>query len=602
MTKRLRLFAAWMLLILLVSACSTTQTPTSSTPILPPLPTPDVPPLETIDEAIRRWENSGNDSYYLEVEEKTSQRNDIYRVVVKDGQVRAAQQLTISPEGISEPMPFDLEQAQNQYTVDALLARLRRDATGGGAAPLNMRIIFDESNGFPNVVNAEALPSYTDQGSIQLNRQHSYSLIGDIKALLEDSARAGEEPVLFLTRSNGPEAWCDSLQVFSDGGSKYADDCRQESLPIDAPGNLMEQLAELQANFDVLDETRGTGGQIEHLVITGTGSEPPDAQAIQQSWALAERLHEILSYPLGAGVVLMYIENNDILGMDMQLQSVQPARISVRGELRGGAITRDASWLSYSDDQGLRAQDISTGTIESLLAQPGDGSYYVPRMYSSQNSLLVSKIPATDGGLFELSTIDPDSTKTELPIPAGIAGYGCDTGAAWSPDGSQIAVTGLGYGAPCNIHPGLTIIDLETSQANKIVERAVLDGIDTGSTILAGARNPAWSPDGEWISFSLDEDTTNPLNFPARLYVVHPDGRGLAPITTNTRGIADNPVWAPDGRLFFSLRNVSTEENGVYQYDIVSGEATLFLAGENLQPVSISPDGQFLVYADAGSR
>ncbi len=407
MKKIMRLFAAWLLIAVLISACSTTATLTPTTSNLPPLPTPDVPPLETIDEAIQRWENSGNDSYYLEVVEKSNQADDMYRVVVKDGVVRAAQHLTITPQGVGEPESFSLETAQNNYTVDALLARLRRDAAGGGAAPLNMRIVFDKSNGLPTVVTAEALPSYTEQGTIELNRQYSYSMVSTIKALIEDSARAGEDPVLYLTRSNGPEAWCDSLKVFADGGSKYGDDCRQEALPIQTPNNLMQQLVDLQTKFDVLDETRGPDGQIEHLVITGTGTQPPDAQTIQQSWDLADRLHEILSYPLGAGVILMYLQNNNILGMDMQLQTVQPARIYKSGQLRGAAMSLDGNWLSFSDDQGMRAQETGTGDAKSLLAQPADGSYYVPRLWNTQDDLLVTLIPATDSEPIEFFCDQP---------------------------------------------------------------------------------------------------------------------------------------------------------------------------------------------------
>jgi Tol biopolymer transport system component len=124
-----------------------------------------------------------------------------------------------------------------------------------------------------------------------------------------------------------------------------------------------------------------------------------------------------------------------------------------------------------------------------------------------------------------------------------------------------------------------------------------LSGDSSGEELPAGARNPRWSPTGDWIAFSLDEDATSQLEFPSRLYVVHPDGRGLAPITANTRGQADYPVWAPNGFLYYGLSGTNTDANGIYRYDVSTGEAVLLIPGEDLQPISISPDGQFLAYS-----
>jgi TolB protein len=53
----------------------------------------------------------------------------------------------------------------------------------------------------------------------------------------------------------------------------------------------------------------------------------------------------------------------------------------------------------------------------------------------------------------------------------------------------------------------------------------------------AGAQNPAWSPDGQWIVFSLARGGT------ANVYVVRPDGTSLTQITTEPGVDQQHPVW-----------------------------------------------------------
>lgn len=48
--------------------------------------------------------------------------------------------------------------------------------------------------------------------------------------------------------------------------------------------------------------------------------------------------------------------------------------------------------------------------------------------------------------------------------------------------------------------------------------------------------------------------------------------------------------------LYYGLSEANTEENGIYRYDIETGRSTLIIPGENLRPVSISPNGEFLAY------
>jgi hypothetical protein len=590
-----RLILFFGLLSLALSACTAT-TSQQATPPPPALPTAKVPPVSEIDAAWQRWKDSGNRNYFFEVEERTPSMDRKLSLVVVDGQVRAAQVQNLQAGAFSEAAALPLAEAQG-YTVDALFDRLRKDALGQGGSAVNLQVLFDKATGAPSLAIAEAILSYAPDGSAQLDRAYSYNLVTRLQALIEDTNSVGKEPLLVLTRSNGPQAWCDSLRIFTDGSSLYSDDCRQTALPLTVPGHLMEKLrAELSA-FASLEDVRQQGDQIERLVIQGGGTGPAAPETAQRVWTLTDQLHELLSYPLGAGVTLMYIQNNTVLGMDMVRQIVQPAKLNLSGMLHGLAISPDQKWLAYSDDQGVRAINIGENQDRRLLPAPEGGGYYQVRGWSQQNRLLVSQVPADGQGDYRLGWISfTEPQWHDLPLPEGLASYGCDGGAAWSAQGDRVAVSGQEYGAACNLSAGLTVVDLETQTAGRIVARSINSGEQGAPALTASVRNPAWSADGEWIAFSMDEDAAALQEFPSRLYVVHPDGRSLAPVSANSRGRAEHAVWSPKGLLYYAVSGETAELNGIYRYDVSSGENVLFLAGDDLRPLSISPDGQFLAY------
>lgn len=586
-------------LTLIASACST-PTPIATEVQLPLLPTPDVPSIEEVDAAIETWQNSGTTDYYYEIEEETQTGPLSIRLLVEDSEIRVAQGVDYQADGsLGEPYSISLDQAQ-EYTVDALLSRIRTDVLGEGDSLFNMVTAFSDTLGYPLLVHAEALPTYSEGGTLELNRQHSYDLITNLKPPLEDSYAADTSPIFTLKRSNGPEAWCDTLNILPDGSSLYVDDCRNIFWQLPTPESRLLLLNELRAKFNSLEDIQGDNGQITQLSISGTGRGTPDAATLEEAWQLSAELHDLLSSPTGLGLVMSYVYDGSYIGFDVFNKITMPAQMLQSGDLRGAILTPDGEILAYSDDDGVTAFTLQSQVAQQLLPTPEDGDY-VPRAWSNSNRLIVSNYPTDEQDTIQHGWVSvEENTWHELLTPEGVSGYGCDTGLAWSPTGEQLAITGLGYGEECNRNPGLTIIDFSRNSAEVIVAPQIESLDQGGASITAGAHTPAWSPDGTWIAFGLDQNPDKAANFPTRLYRAHPDGSNLTPLTNNSHGNATHPVWAGNGSLYYGLSAADAELDGLYHYSATNNSHTLLLPGSGIHPLSISPDGEFLLFEQQG--
>jgi len=149
----------------------------------------------------------------------------------------------------------------------------------------------------------------------------------------------------------------------------------------------------------------------------------------------------------------------------------------------------------------------------------------------------------------------------------------CAESVLWSPDGKSFACSGRSFTSPIFIvaHPG--------------GPRRALPGTE-------GAAPVAWSPDGKWILFSLQDGAG-----PYYLWRVHPDGTGLQQISRYTPG--SDVLWRPDGRAeFVGTRgvNVATFEKLVV-VDVMSGKVDVLRTLPTPSATAWSPDGRTLVYA-----
>ncbi len=126
---------------------------------------------------------------------------------------------------------------------------------------------------------------------------------------------------------------------------------------------------------------------------------------------------------------------------------------------------------------------------------------------------------------------------------------GLDEPGDYSPDGTQIVFGRTDPARPANAAHALFVVNLNGTGLHRITPWGPGSEAD-GS----------WSPNGNWILFDSK----------GSLYVVHPDGTGLAklPLATSSLSRAFSPGWSPSGtKIVFALftrTSPGTEQEGIY--------------------------------------
>ena len=563
-----------LLAALVLTACTTEEI----TPI--PLPTAKVPSLLEVDGAITRWENSNNFSYFAAIEETNNEGTFLYRIVIADGEVRAAQRSEKIEGKWQQPVAIDAEIASN-YTVDALLARVLRDAKGNGDAPLNMFTIFDSYSGFPSLVEAKAMPSYTEDGKMRLNRQFSYTISMTVEPLLEDTFSFTQTPLLTLNRSGGPTAACSTLRIFEDRSSVYSDDCRQILLQINPPENIFLQVESLAAAFSTVDEIRTDEDTTTlHIVLNGNGSTAADGEQVDELWSLATELNKLLSQPIGEGVTILAWTGNALLGIDMRTNLEQPAALDFRAPFYGGVTDNKGKQLIFADSSGLKWLDTvsgDTGTYGSNQI----GKHYTPSGITSKGRIILQR--HTDGE----TTVEwgwiSEEDRAWHALPEEVT---CITDVVENTVDERVLVIST-PSTNCEADPGLWIVELINGEARQVFA--------TGSVITAAA----WSSDAETIAlaFAPSGETDSVSNL-ALFHIA--DSRSDTLFETPGR-ILGLQFDVNNVNLYYGLSGVGESENGLYVYDLEGGETVDFLIGDQLIPLRFDPTGEFLAFRDGNN-
>jgi Tol biopolymer transport system component len=151
--------------------------------------------------------------------------------------------------------------------------------------------------------------------------------------------------------------------------------------------------------------------------------------------------------------------------------------------------------------------------------------------------------PSRDG-MYTIRSSDGGGLRRITSNPGGL-----DEPGDYSPDGSQIVFGRYDPARPASANHALFVVNLNSTGLHRITP--------WGSGSEADG---SWSPNGRSILFDGK----------GSLFVVHPDGTGLAkiPLATSSLSRAFGPGWSPDGtKIVFALftrTSPGTQQEGIY--------------------------------------
>ena len=149
-------------------------------------------------------------------------------------------------------------------------------------------------------------------------------------------------------------------------------------------------------------------------------------------------------------------------GVDAKLEAV---RRSHRNSINSLSVSADGKYVASSDGSSILVHNSSTGKLERALDTP-DGGGIAAVAWNPSGSKLATFMTGT------LKLIEPSTgMQTNLAAPASVAAGGFNsnvTWLAWSPDGTQLAISGVAN--------GVNIYNSSTGALNKRLEISATDG------------------------------------------------------------------------------------------------------------------------------
>jgi WD40-like Beta Propeller Repeat len=264
----------------------------------------------------------------------------------------------------------------------------------------------------------------------------------------------------------------------------------------------------------------------------------------------------------GSGYTLLQSRDSTLQFNDPLAWSPDGKRIA--GEGGNGTGGPNAGIYTISSSGGRLVQvDASPGHREFPMAYSPDGSKIlilrqVQRGDDYDGHMDVYVVNTDGSGSLRLNPPNIMSGFIDTPLP---------TTTSWSPDGRQVAFTAAKRttGSFWDSDRAVFVVDVDGGHARRITP--------WGNTYSA-----MWSPDGRWIAFSME----NPVS--QDLFVVHPDGGGLAAITSSADGLFSfGPAWSPDSTKLLIVRGPS-------EFD-TTDLWTVNVDGSDLDQITDSQDG-----------
>lgn len=278
------------------------------------------------------------------------------------------------------------------------------------------------------------------------------------------------------------------------------------------------------------------------VVPTGIGADPPQVAFTEVGAGSAiVRLDQS-----GAGVVELTRGKPEPLAFDAFSWSPDGARLVYAGAgLVGGN-------LHAIDANGGSLAQLTTGAGNQAPAWSPDGTWIA---FSSNRDHL------DDEGRHhfdsEIYVIEPDGANPQRLTVSKTA----NRTPAWSPNSRSIVYYSSDGANQAVIH----VLDLAEALKNPVPQAYDLtDG-------SAYESDPAWSPDGQWIVFisTRQGEQDGGINRTA-VYRMRIDGGDMQRLTTSNLWPREQPSWSPDGQwLAFSVQNDIASGTGFYDLYIM---------------------------------
>jgi TolB protein len=254
----------------------------------------------------------------------------------------------------------------------------------------------------------------------------------------------------------------------------------------------------------------------------------------------------------GAGGRILFVKDGDLWVLDSS--GAHP--LATGGTFSQPSWAPDGTGLAYvyrgtnfadifvTDDQGQNQKRLTNS--QSTVLDNND--WNLRPAWSPDGTLIayVSDKTTAFPTLWVMSAID-GSGRHAMATP-GLQEEAVDA-LAWSPDGSQLAITVFN-------EPGPTQIALlPIGGTGRLPGRILTD-------LPGGALDPAWSPDGSWLAFAGRD------GYAVETYAARPDGTSVTKLTSDGL-LARSPAWSPDGRHVAYLSN----KTGYFEVWIVDVQA-----------------------------